>query len=149
MKKWLLLFATLMFYSDFMYASDTQNGEHKLIDGRWYSESLVKSGKRVFQRNCMACHGFNGEGITDDWKVPLEDGTYPPPPLNGTAHAWHHPMSQLIRTINHGGKAWGGKMPGFGEKLTDEEKLAVIAYFQNWWSDKIYQGWIERGGLTK
>ena len=32
------------------------------------------------------------------------------------------------------------------EELEESEKLAVIAYFQNFWSDEIYAQWIQMGG---
>ena len=117
------------------------------IAGRWYSPSHVKAGKRVFDANCAVCHGDQGQGLAEDWKQPLADGSYPPPPLNGTAHTWHHPASQLMRTISEGGAAFGGKMPGFSKLLSDVEKATVIAYFQNWWPQEIYDEWIKRGGL--
>ena len=118
------------------------------VPGRWYTESQLNVGQKVFDSNCMVCHGDKGQGLADDWKQPLADGSYPPPPLNGTAHTWHHPVSQLIRTINSGGIPLGGKMPAFESKLTDQEKMAVVAYFQSWWSDEIYNAWIDRGGLA-
>lgn len=117
------------------------------LAGKWYSASLLELGKKVFKENCMECHGEEGQGLADDWRKPLADGAYPPPPLNGTAHTWHHRMSTLIRTINEGGIPIGGKMPAFADRLSDEEKIAVIARFQAWWPEKIYKGWIERGGL--
>jgi hypothetical protein len=40
-------------------------------------------------------------------------------------------------------------MPAFSGKLSDAEKIAVIAYIQNWCPDKIKSAWIERGGLSK
>jgi len=40
-------------------------------------------------------------------------------------------------------------MPGFGGKLKEAEKLAAIAYVQSFWSDKIYDAWDERGGISR
>ncbi len=117
------------------------------VEGRWFSQTRVQVGKRLFEVHCMACHGANGQGMADDWKKPLADGSYPPPPLNGSAHTWHHSLATLFRTIDNGGVPLGGKMPGFKTKLTDEEKLAVVAYFQHWWPEKIYNAWVEGGGL--
>lgn len=114
---------------------------------RWYTQSQVDLGKQVFANNCIECHGEKGQGITENWKKPLSDSSYPPPPLNGMAHTWHHPMSNLKKTINNGGIAFGGKMPGFKDKLKKEDILAVIAYFQSLWSDHIYSQWIGRNGL--
>ena len=84
-----------------------------------------------------------------NWRKTLADGSYPPPPLNGTAHARHHPLSLLLRTIRKGGAQIGGKMPGFGKKLNEKEQLGSIAFFQSKWSDKTYQGWLQRGGIKR
>ena len=130
-----------------IYASDGTDEPEDQVDDRWYTESQLATGKRVFDNNCAVCHGAQGQGLAEDWKKPLADGSYPPPPLNGTAHTWHHPISQLLRTINEGGVPLGGKMPAFGAQLSNQEKTAVIAYFQNWWPDDIYEAWLQRGGL--
>lgn len=53
----------------------------------------------------------------------------------------------MLYKQKEGGVAMGGKMPGFRDKLTEAEKLAVIAYFQGFWTDEIYGAWIARGGL--
>ena len=113
---------------------------------RWYSPLQVTRGKEVFANNCASCHGYSAEK-TLNWKQSLSDGSYPPPPLNDKAHAWHHPYSQLLTIINNGGKAYGGKMPSFKAILKDHEKEDSIAYFQSFWSDKIYEEWVENGGL--
>ena len=115
-------------------------------EGRWYTPENVAQGKTVFQNNCAQCHGMNAEGNAD-WKTPLPDGSYPPPPLNGSAHAWHHSMSVIKRTIDYGGVPVGGTMPGFKDKLTDDEKNAAVAYFQSFWDDEKYRVWLDRGGL--
>ena len=117
------------------------------ISGRWYTQSQVDKGQIVYEKTCLACHGTQAQGITADWRKTLPDGSYPPPPLNGTAHAWHHPMKLLKRTINKGGIPIGGKMPPFKDVLTNEDKENVIAYFQNFWNYKIYNAWLQRGGL--
>jgi len=117
-----------------------------VVPGRWYTSLQVDIGRQVFKVHCGTCHGRDAEG-TRDWKNTLPDGSYPPPPLNGTAHAWHHPMSVLKRTIDNGGIQLGGTMPGFVDKLSDAEKNATIAFFQSQWNDEIYAGWVKRGGL--
>ncbi len=117
------------------------------VEGRWYSQSQVDMGKRLFIDNCAECHGVAAQG-TKDWNKPEADGKYPPPPLNGKAHAWHHPMKGLKQSITRGGLAIGGSMPGFGDKLSDAETEAVISYFQSKWPQPTYQAWIDRGGLN-
>lgn len=115
-----------------------------MVPDRWYSKSQVSEGEILFDANCVSCHGVKARGTVRDWKQPLEDGSYPPPPLNGTAHTWHHPKKSLVQTINNGGIAIGGKMPGFKDQLNNEQVDALIAYFQSLWSDEIYEAWESR-----
>ena len=77
----------------------------------------------------------------------MADGSFPLPPLNGSAHAWHHTREQLTLTIDTGGEPFGGQMPPFEELLSDDDKLAAIAYFQSFWDEEIYLGWLDLGGL--
>ncbi|MEA3404375.1 MAG: cytochrome c [Pseudomonadota bacterium] len=121
---------------------------HKPTIERWYSQTDINVGQQVFTQNCTVCHGQQAEGLVHPWNKTLSDGLYPPPPLNGTAHAWHHPLRGLLTTIQHGGQPIGGKMPGFKDKLNQQQQLAAIAYFQSLWSDEIYQAWLDRGGLS-
>lgn len=109
-------------------------------NARWYSDKQVSKGKDLFAQQCAACHSVNAEG-TKDWKQRDADGNLPPPPLNGTAHAWHHPLDVLRRTIREGGTKFGGTMPPFADKLGAEDIDALIAYFQSKWSDETYSKW--------
>lgn len=115
---------------------------------RWYSSSQLELGAQVFADHCADCHGPRAQGRFDDWKQKLPDGSFPPPPLNGNAHAWHHPLSVLLGVINQGGVAYGGKMPAFQASLNEQEKLAVIAYFQDFWSTQTYDNWLQMGGTN-
>ena len=110
---------------------------------RWFNQDVVDYGAELFQQNCAVCHGVNAEG-TKEWKKTDANGNYPPPPLNGSAHAWHHSIPQLARSIKEGGIKLGGVMPAFGDKLSDQEVLAVIAFFQSKWPDEVYKVWHDR-----
>lgn len=126
----------------------TQDSPDKPVPGRWYTPNQLALGKTIFINNCAVCHGANAESIPN-WQESLADGSYPPPPLNGSAHAWHHSLSALIRTIENGGVAIGGKMPPFKKILSKKEQLAAIAFFQSFWDDRVYQAWDKNGGLIK
>ena len=107
---------------------------------RWYSNEQVSAGEPLYRQNCAVCHGANGEA-TPDWKQRDANGNYPPPPLNGTAHTWHHDMDVLRRTIREGGQKLGGVMPGFEGRLDAGQVDSIIAFFQSQWTDEIYQRW--------
>jgi len=110
---------------------------------RWYTEKQVQRGNAVFQTNCASCHKPDASG-TKDWQTPLENGKYPPPPLNGEAHAWHHSLQILRRAVNKGGIPLGGWMPAFEDKLSKQDVDDVLAWVQSNWSDEIYKLWYER-----
>jgi len=135
----------LMFISVLIAGCSESSNEPK-VAGRWYAQSQVDLGRKVYADNCINCHMGNAQGTTS-WKERTPDGKYPPPPLNGSAHAWHHPIVILKKVIDEGGVPLGGTMPGFKDKLNEKEKLAVISYFQSFWNDEIYGAWLERGGL--
>lgn len=113
----------------------------KPITNRWYFAEQADRGQAVFTSNCVVCHGKNAEA-TADWKTPDANGAYPPPPLNGSAHAWHHPLSVLGRTVYLGGAPVGGQMPAFKDVLSETDIIDVIAHFQTYWSDAIYDRWL-------
>ena len=111
----------------------------------------VQRGKIVYQTNCANCHGQNGES-KPDWRKVGPDGKYPPPPLNGDAHTWHHSTDTLTKTIREGSPPEIGNMPGWGNKLTDEEISDVIVWITSIWPAEVYDIWykeIERKNQEK
>ncbi|NOX63906.1 MAG: cytochrome c [Chloroflexi bacterium] len=83
-------------------------------------DELIALGKQVYEQNCAACHGPQGEG-----HAAVEEA----PALNETEHAWHHPDGQIQELITNGGQI----MPAFGDQLSREEIIAVVRYIQTWW----------------
>lgn len=140
-KKIIVLVSTVLVLAVVFFIFNTN--EAKKVDGRWYTKEQVSLGKEVFFKNCASCHGKKAEK-TVEWRKKLADGSYPPPPLNDKAHAWHHPKWQLLEIINKGGALYGGKMPAFEKVLTDEEKELAIAYFQSFWADEFYNLWKDK-----
>src|SRR4030065_1620838 len=95
-----------------VWVAGCKNGSNEpKVTGRWYAQSQVDLGRKVYAEYGIGCHRENTQG-TASWRELTPDGYYPPPPLNGTAHAWHHPLGVLKRTIDEGGVPLGGKMPG-------------------------------------
>ena len=115
---------------------------------RWYTQTQVNRGNNLFQENCAVCHKPDASGTTN-WRELDANGKLPPPPLNGTAHTWHHPLSILRRTVRMGGIPLGGTMPGFEEKLTNKQIDDILAWVQSHWPDEIYRIWDERNSQAK
>lgn len=102
----------------------------------------IARGADVFRQHCVVCHGADAQGA-ENWRVRNADGTFLPPPLNGTGHAWHHPWADLKRTIQQGTAALGGNMPPWQGVLSEQETEDVILWFQSLWSDEVYAAWWE------
>jgi len=135
--KMLLRLTALLF---FFTACSGNAPETETVPGRWYTAAQVESGESLYQLHCAVCHAADGSA-TAEWRTPDAAGNYPPPPLDGTAHTWHHPIEVLESTIANGGIVFGGVMPGFAAALDEEKRLAIIAWFQSLWSDDIYERW--------
>ena len=133
MKKILLILVTL-------FISGCFDGD----DAQAESKDSIQLGKLTFNTNCVACHGKGAQGLTRDWKQKLANGNFPAPPLNGTAHAWHHSPQVLLSTINNGGAKLGGWMPGFKDKLNDEEKQGLLDYIHSLWPAELQQKYDKR-----
>jgi mono/diheme cytochrome c family protein len=107
---------------------------------RWYRPAHAEAGKSLFDSHCSGCHGAAAVG-NPAWRQRDANGLLPPPPLNGSAHAWHHPLTVLYRQIAEGSAPGVGNMPAFRGNLSRGEILAIIAYFQSLWPDDIYVAW--------
>lgn len=103
----------------------------------------ISRGEKVFSQNCASCHGDEAQG-DPDWRTrDKETGRFPPPPLDGTAHAWHHPLAQLKHVIANGSPGGKGNMPAWSGKLSEQEMDDTIAWFQAKWPAEVYAAWAE------
>ena len=104
---------------------------------------LIETGQQIYRQHCLVCHGDRAQG-DPNWRKKGPDGLWPPPPLNGEGHAWHHPADVLRRMILMGSPRGKGNMPAWEGKLSDNEVDAVIAWLQSLWPDEIYAIWRDR-----
>lgn len=111
------------------------------IAARKLDSEKIKRGAAVYRTNCASCHGPNGEA-TLNWREQGADGRYPPPPLDGSAHAWHHSTATLEKMIREGSPGVGG-MPPWNGKLTNQEIDDVIVWIKTLWPDEIYDIWYQ------
>lgn len=97
----------------------------------------VARGSELYAVHCAECHGANLEGEAD-WRTPLDDGGLRAPPHDESGHTWHHADDHLFAYTKNGGKdmapsQFKSNMPGFGEKLSDADIWAVLAYIKSRW----------------
>jgi len=128
-------------YADANHKGNKISESKKSKMSRWYNKPMVIKGNKIYLQHCVECHKANASGVSD-WRKVDDTGNYPAPPLNGTAHSWHHDLNVLRKTVREGGVELGGTMPGFAEKLSNKEIDYVIAWVQSQWSDRIYEEWL-------
>lgn len=120
----------------------TSSADKKVVKTmRSIDSAQVARGKALFAQHCARCHGDMAQG-DPQWRTRNADGTFPPPPLNGTGHAWHHPHVWLKEMIRDG-SAPQGNMPAWGSTLNDQQMEDLIAWFQSLWPDEVYAAWSE------
>jgi mono/diheme cytochrome c family protein len=119
------------------------SGQTKTAAQAGLEPAQVERGRLVYMKNCQTCHGLDGKGQPGDWRVRKANGLYPPPPLDDTAHAWHHPTAVLRKAILEGSPPDMGDMPPWKDKLLGEEIDDVIVYIKSLWSDEVYRHWLE------
>lgn len=108
---------------------------------RQLDQAQVARGRIVYDRHCAECHGAEGQGQAGDWRVRDADGLYPPPPLDDSAHAWHHPTAVLLDVIRNGSEPGEGKMPAWKHVLSEAQMQDVVVYIKSLWSDPVYELW--------
>lgn len=98
----------------------------------------VARGRALYRQSCASCHGKNAEGAPT-WPTPAPDGLEPAPPHDDRGHTWHHP-DRVLSMVIHDGMNDPLKpnsplrMPAWGDKLSDADIRALIAYFKSLWS---------------
>lgn len=85
------------------------------------SQEVLDEGEALYRTSCATCHGDEGEGFAQP--------SIPAPPLDGSAHSWHHSDEQIIGLIRSG----GSMMPAVGSTWSDDQIEAVLAYVKNDW----------------
>lgn len=103
----------------------------------------IARGRIVYEKNCQSCHGVEGKGKSADWRIRRPNGMYQPPPLDDSAHAWHHPTADLRQMIKQGSMPGVGDMPPWEGVLTEAEIDDVIVYIKSLWSTEMYGYWLE------
>jgi mono/diheme cytochrome c family protein len=136
----MVLIGLLLLPVSFTAQAEQATGQSKASPERHQDIRQILRGGRIYQQNCAVCHGKLGQGA-DNWRQRDAQGRFPPPPLDGTGHTWHHPTRQLVEIIKNGTADLGGNMPAWEEKLSDQDIHDVLAWITAQWPDEIYAEW--------
>jgi mono/diheme cytochrome c family protein len=90
-----------------------------------FSAASIVRGQGLFSRNCVACHGPNGEGdgpAAAGLRIKPADLTQP--------HIWMHSDGEMFWWLSHGieDPEGGLAMPGFAGALSSDDIWALIDY---------------------
>lgn len=101
----------------------------------------VALGQSLYARHCGSCHGGQLEGEAN-WRRRKPDERLPAPPHDATGHTWHHTDTQIFATTKHGTAAnmpagIPSGMPGFADRLGDDEIWSIIAFIKSRWPSEI------------
>ncbi len=92
-----------------------------------------KSNAELYKNACASCHGMNGKGQA------FEDVAFdtPLPDFSDCEFASREPDGDWYAVIHQGGpvRAFGRMMPAFGEVLTEEEILGILAHVRTFCAD--------------
>jgi mono/diheme cytochrome c family protein len=97
-------------------------------------DPALARGYALYLRECALCHGTRGEG-QPDWKITRPDGSLPAPPHDSSGHTWHHADAELLEIITQGGVVYmpESQMPGYGDRLSQEEIGLILAWIKTLW----------------
>jgi mono/diheme cytochrome c family protein len=115
-------------------------GDRGIPEGRSWED--VAQGEAIYRAECASCHGAKLEG-QPDWRVRKPDGKLPAPPHDASGHTWHHPFEQLFAIVKFGmvppnaPEAYVSDMPAYGQKLSDAQIIAVLAFIESRWPPEV------------
>jgi mono/diheme cytochrome c family protein len=101
--------------------------------------AFVEQGADLYEENCLVCHGGETGGEISDV----------PPPHNTEGHTWHHVDCWLLQMILEGNDEFRQEllqqqgvppedsvMPAFGDRISEDEALSILAYIKTWWTEE-------------
>jgi len=117
----------------------SRNGTSSMLDPD--DPEKVALGADIYTEHCASCHGVDLQG-EPNWREELPEGGVPAPPHDETGHTWHHDDQLLFDYTKKGGEAVVGSrfksnMPGFGDRLSDDEIWAVLSFIKSQWPEEV------------
>ena len=108
---------------------------------RLYDVERIARGARLFQEKCAQCHGPEAQGHPD-WERGRKEGFAAAPPLNGTGTDILLSRPRMMEIIRNGVKHEGVPvMPSWAGRVSDQDVVDVITWYQALWPADTYQKW--------
>lgn len=104
--------------------------------------ALVARGEPLYAQHCATCHGSRLEGQAD-WQSRNAQGRLPAPPHDDSGHTWHHDDTVLFEVTKYGiakhaPPGYQSDMPAFGDRMSDADIVATLAFIKSRWADGIH-----------
>ncbi len=107
-------------------------GTDELAIGSPASTSVMETGGKIYEQQCVQCHQASGEGRSPAW-----------PPLAGNISVLASSPVNAIRLVLSGGFAPSTKdnpqphgMPPFGQSMSDQDVAAVVTFIRQSWGNQ-------------
>ena len=130
------------------YLEPPSGGPQTLREGRQLridatDAAQLGRGMQLYAQACASCHGVKLEG-QPNWRERLANGRMPAPPHDASGHTWHHADAVLFAITKNGlvagvtaPKGYASDMPAFGQSMSDDDIIAVLAYIKSTWPEKM------------
>ncbi len=96
-------------------------------------KAAIARGEVLYRDTCQACHGERGVGERPDDMYAKDEFGFVAPPLDDSAHGWHHSDSGLVATILNGSPR-NERMRGWKGEMTEAQARDIVAYIKSLWN---------------
>ncbi len=93
----------------------------------------IAAGARLYNENCAGCHGVRGVGERPGDMYARDEYGFVAPPLDDTAHGWHHSDDDLVAIILNGSSR-NERMIAWKLKFARRDSENIVAYIKSLWS---------------
>ncbi|NYE04989.1 cytochrome c oxidase cbb3-type subunit 3 [Bacillus niacini] len=89
------------------------------------NSNAIAAGEKVYQKQCLICHGENGKGEGKNAGTAINNQRY----LNAVSN------KDIYNSVKFGRE--GTAMPSYGPRLSEDELNNVVAFIRNWQTQEI------------
>ncbi|MFV2055819.1 MAG: c-type cytochrome [Thiohalomonadales bacterium] len=119
-----------------LISSDKGKSWHRLsTPSKPTNNKMVRAGEELFLAYCQTCHGLQGVGENFTVQSLTEKNYIIAPPLNDSAHAWHHSDKDLMTTIMEGSPR-ASRMVAWKKLLSKQNAQQLVAYIKSLWGKR-------------